>query len=84
MKGQMALKDASVLVIGAGGLGSPCLLYLAAAGIGHIGIVDGDTVRAAQQNTVAVIADVLQFLLLLQLPTNQHFALIINESVFFQ
>ncbi len=39
MKGQSALKDASVLVIGAGGLGSPCLMYLAAAGIGHIGIV---------------------------------------------
>jgi molybdopterin/thiamine biosynthesis adenylyltransferase/rhodanese-related sulfurtransferase len=44
MKGQIALKDASVLVVGAGGLGSPCLLYLAAAGVGHIGIVDGDTV----------------------------------------
>ena len=39
MKGQSALKDSSVLVIGAGGLGSPCLLYLAAAGVGHIGIV---------------------------------------------
>ena len=39
MKGQKDLKNASVLVIGAGGLGSPCLLYLAAAGVGHIGIV---------------------------------------------
>ena len=39
VKGQSALKDSSVLVIGAGGLGSPCLLYLAAAGVGHIGIV---------------------------------------------
>jgi molybdopterin/thiamine biosynthesis adenylyltransferase len=44
MKGQVALKNASILVIGAGGLGSPCLLYLAAAGVGHIGVVDADTV----------------------------------------
>ena len=42
--GQRALKGSAVLVIGAGGLGSPCLLYLAAAGIGHVGIVDADTV----------------------------------------
>ena len=39
MKGQSLLKNAAVLVIGAGGLGSPCLMYLAAAGVGHIGIV---------------------------------------------
>lgn len=42
--GQQRLKQARVLVIGAGGLGSPMLLYLAAAGIGTIGIVDDDTV----------------------------------------
>lgn len=42
--GQERLKNARVLVIGAGGLGSPLLIYLAAAGIGHIGIVDDDTV----------------------------------------
>lgn len=42
--GQNRLKASSVLVIGAGGLGAPLLLYLAAAGVGRIGIVDHDTV----------------------------------------
>jgi molybdopterin-synthase adenylyltransferase len=43
--GQAKLKAARVLVIGAGGLGSPLMLYLAAAGIGTIGVVDDDTVE---------------------------------------
>jgi len=44
MTGQKRLKNAKVLVIGAGGLGSPALLYLAAAGVGTIGIVEFDEV----------------------------------------
>lgn len=44
LQSQLKLKKASALVIGAGGLGSPALLYLAAAGIGHIGILDNDLV----------------------------------------
>lgn len=43
-EGQLMLQEASVLVVGAGGLGSPALLYLAAAGIGRIGLIDDDTV----------------------------------------
>jgi adenylyltransferase/sulfurtransferase len=44
MDGQLKLKQARVLIIGAGGLGAPLGLYLAAAGVGHLGIVDFDVV----------------------------------------
>ncbi len=44
MQGQHRLKEGSVLLIGTGGLGSPLALYLAAAGVGHIGLVDFDVV----------------------------------------
>ena len=44
IQGQQKLKNAKVLVIGAGGLGSPVLLYLAAAGVGTLGIIDDDIV----------------------------------------
>ena len=46
-KGQWKLLQSRVLLLGAGGLGSPAALYLAAAGVGHLGIIDGDTVDAS-------------------------------------
>lgn len=45
--GQLKLKKAGIIVIGAGGLGSPVLMYLAAAGVGRIGIVDSDEVSTS-------------------------------------
>ncbi len=47
LEGQKRLKAASVLCIGTGGLGAPLLLYLAAAGVGHIGVVDFDVVDSS-------------------------------------
>lgn len=58
--GQRALKDARVLVVGAGGLGSPALLYLAAAGVGTIGVIDDDVVSTSnlQRQVIHRDADV--------------------------
>jgi sulfur-carrier protein adenylyltransferase/sulfurtransferase len=47
MDGQKRLRSASVLLIGAGGLGSPNAMYLAAAGVGHLGLIDFDVVDAS-------------------------------------
>src|SRR5436189_2713633 len=47
MEGQLKLKRARVLMIGTGGLGAPLGLYLAAAGVGHLGLVDFDVVDSS-------------------------------------
>lgn len=56
-KGQQALKAAKVLVVGAGGLGSPALLYLAAAGVGRIGIIDADEVSLSNLQRQVIHTD---------------------------
>ena len=55
--GQRAMKEAKVLVIGAGGLGAPALQYLAAAGIGRIGVIDDDTVENANLQRQVIHTD---------------------------
>jgi len=59
-QGQQRIKDASVLVIGAGGLGCPVLLYLTAAGIGTIGILDNDCVEESnlQRQVLYSVTDI--------------------------
>ncbi len=60
MAGQKRLKNAKVLVIGAGGLGSPALLYLAAAGVGTLGIAEFDTVDESnlQRQVIHGVSDI--------------------------
>ncbi len=55
--GQRKLKDARVLVIGAGGLGSPALLYLAASGVGTIGVIDDDVVDGSNLQRQVIHTD---------------------------
>ena len=59
-EGQRRLGNSSVLVVGAGGLGSPCLSYLTAAGVGRIGVADGDRVSLSnlQRQILYTTADI--------------------------
>src|SRR5437764_3836165 len=77
--GQARLLAAKVLVIGAGGLGSPLILYLAAAGVGTIGIVDFDTVSLSnlQRQIAHRTADIGR----LKTDSAAHAALALNPGV---
>ena len=78
-QGQQKLKAARVLVIGAGGLGSPLLLYLAAAGVGTIGVVDDD--RVAVDNLQRQIAHTTAATGLLKVESASAAARAINPHV---
>ena len=58
MTGQQKLKNSAVLIIGAGGLGCPCGMYLAAAGVGRIGIIDHDEVCLSNMNRQVAHRDI--------------------------
>ncbi|MGH1438630.1 MAG: molybdopterin-synthase adenylyltransferase MoeB [Cellvibrionaceae bacterium] len=60
LKGQVSLKKSRILLVGAGGLGSPCILYLAAAGVGTIGLIDFDEVDTSnlQRQIIHGMSDV--------------------------
>src|SRR5260221_6634298 len=59
-QGQAKLANSRVLIVGAGGLGSPVLQYLAGAGVGHLGAVDSDTLDASNlhRQPIYALADV--------------------------
>ncbi len=59
-QGQAKLANSRVLIVGAGGLGSPVLQYLAGAGVGHLGVVDSDTLDASNlhRQPIYALADV--------------------------
>ncbi len=56
-EGQQKLKGSSVLIVGAGGLGIPAAVYLAAAGVGRIGIVDGDTIERSNLHRQVIYSE---------------------------
>lgn len=60
LRNQVKLRNASVLVVGAGGLGCPALLYLAAAGVGTIGVIDSDKLEVSnlQRQVLYTVADI--------------------------
>lgn len=59
-EGQKKIKSARVAIVGAGGLGSPAALYLAAAGVGEIGIIDNDTVEMANLQRQVIFSSAMQ------------------------